>query len=690
MRTRITDLIHRLLTIDYPISIDQLAIDMSTSVRTVRNDLNEINSFLTDLGIETVQTIRGKGILLQLPPEAKQKVITQLKESRSHYYTREERSFDLLLHLTFSTAPLFLNKKEVEYQISKSSMDEDMRRLRIEINKYGLEIISLGKKGLRLNGSERAIRTMIFDIINQRIGIIDLINDHQDAIFYQLLFSYLDENVFNTINQLMKQTMGQKQNDLYSSQILLFAAIWIKRLKMNELITMVNWLPTDLRDQDSSSIIGALLSRFDLDPPEVEVNYLRFVIESLNFKDLTNSIEWVNAQLLSLQLIQFVELETKIPFSKKEEGLLEGLYKHMASLVVRSKSGIQVPNPIKETIRKTYGQIYDAVKAFAPTIEEVIGQCLSEDELAFLVIHFSTALSSLNHEINYIYKAVVVCNHGMATGNLLAASLKEKFPEVEVAAVLNSQEVNSINKFDIDLVFATYDIQFSDKPTLIIPPIISEDNNQVIHQFLARNASVKRIVIDPTNATHLFNQLLQLIEESGGTVDAPIYHQMTQLFEHNKLTINAREIQPMLKDILSDNHIQLNVPVQNWEEAIEISAVPLLKEKIIEKQYIDAMIDTVNEYGPYIVIGKHLALAHARPEDGAQRLGVSVITLAPPINFGNQDMDPVKIIFCLAAVDSYSHLAIMKELIELINDEAKLTKLIACPDVASFKALLFS
>jgi len=278
VRTRITDLIHRLLTIDYPISIDQLALDMSTSVRTVRNDLNEINSFLTNLGIETVQTIRGKGILLKLPPEAKQQVITQLKESRSHYYTREERSFDLLLHLTFSTAPLFLNKKEVEYQISKSSMDEDMRRLRLEINKYGLEIISLGKKGLQLNGSERAIRTMIFDIINQRIGIIDLINDHQDAILYQLLFSYLDENVFDTINQLMKQTMGQKQNDLYSSQILLFAAIWIKRLKMNAFITMVNWLPADFRDQDSSSIIGALLSSFDLDPPEVEINYLRFVI----------------------------------------------------------------------------------------------------------------------------------------------------------------------------------------------------------------------------------------------------------------------------------------------------------------------------------------------------------------------------------------------------------------------------
>lgn len=52
-------------------------------------------------------------------------------------------------------------------------------------------------------------------------------------------------------------------------------------------------------------------------------------------------------------------------------------------------------------------------------------------------------------------------------------------------------------------------------------------------------------------------------------------------------------------------------------------------------------------------------------------------------------MDPVKIIFCLAAVDSYSHLTIMKELIELINNEEKLTKLIKCQTIETFKTLLF-
>ena len=93
----------------------------------------------------------------------------------------------------------------------------------------------------------------------------------------------------------------------------------------------------------------------------------------------------------------------------------------------------------------------------------------------------------------------------------------------------------------------------------------------VIRRFLNNNEQFKRIAFDQ-NATLFFNQLLTVIEESGGTVDAAAYRKLTHLFEQNQLAINAREIQPMLKDVLSANHIQLNVPVQNWEEAIERSA----------------------------------------------------------------------------------------------------------------------
>lgn len=48
-------------------------------------------------------------------------------------------------------------------------------------------------------------------------------------------------------------------------------------------------------------------------------------------------------------------------------------------------------------------------------------------------------------------------------------------------------------------------------------------------------------------------------------------------------------------------------------------------------------------------------------------------------------MDLVKIIFCLVVVDFYLYLNIMKELIELINNEEKLDWLIECINVEDFK-----
>lgn len=146
----------------------------------------------------------------------------------------------------------------------------------------------------------------------------------------------------------------------------------------------------------------------------------------------------------------------------------------------------------------------------------------------------------------------------------------------------------------------------------------------------------------------------------------------------------------MLKDILTDDDILLQQDCNDWQHAIITAANPLLQKHIILPSYIDAMIDSVKQYGPYIVIGKYLALAHARPEDGVKQLGLSVVTMRHAVDFGNTEMGPVKIVFCLAAVDSFSHLNIMRSLIELINDEQKLDCLIACDSVNQFKTILFN
>lgn len=692
MKTRTIEILHRIMTAQYPVKAERLAAEFNVSQRTIRQEVLEANIWLSSKKLPEIRTIRNKGFSLKLENDKQVRLETEIKEVKDGFLNRRERIFDLVLAIAYSRNPIHLNKKEEEFQISKSTLDEDMRRLRATLVSYGIEIVSYGKQGLVYKGSERSIRTMIYDFINQNLGMTDFFmnQDAQLTPAQKIFFHYFPLAEIKKIEEIYSNKLLKQEDDIYKKQILLFTLIWIQRIRKHEFISAINWKNTEIKDSSFSAFIDYMITEFQLNNvPQVERNYLRFTIETFNARDISNSIEWVQAQLLTIQLIQFVENETHIPFHLKEEALFENLYKYMAALIIRIKHAIQVMNPLKENIRTNYFPIHRAVTHFVPTIEEVIGGKILEDEIAFLVIHFSTIASVIKRDLNYVYQLVVVCNHGMATGNLLAENLKEKFPQIEITAVLSSKEIELVDKLDVDLIFSTFQLNYRNKPLLVIDPILTETNILVIEDFLKRNEGLQRLKPNSHESTQLFTQIIGVMEESGGRVDRIIYGKLEKLFEINNLEINKREIQPMLKDILTDSNIMIKEKAATWEESIERAAKPLVKENIVEERYVEAMIRAVNEYGPYIVIGKHMALAHARPEDGVNKLGVSVATIEQPIDFGNPEMDPVKIIFCLAAVDSYSHLNIMKELIELINNEEKLDRLIECTNVEDFKQLLF-
>ena len=90
----------------------------------------------------------------------------------------------------------------------------------------------------------------------------------------------------------------------------------------------------------------------------------------------------------------------------------------------------------------------------------------------------------------------------------------------------------------------------------------------------------------------------------------------------------------------------------------------------VKESYVDDIVKGVHEYGPYIVITKHVALPHARPESGALECAIGITTLDTPVEFGNKDNDPVSYLFCLSATDNNKHLQALADLSELLEDEA--------------------
>jgi len=122
-------------------------------------------------------------------------------------------------------------------------------------------------------------------------------------------------------------------------------------------------------------------------------------------------------------------------------------------------------------------------------------------------------------------------------------------------------------------------------------------------------------------------------------------------------------------EALSLEDIKTNVEVSTWEEAVKIAGEILYKNGKATREYIIGMVNTIKKLGPYAVIAPGVALPHARPEDGALKVGISIVVLKRPLNFGSPN-DPVKVIIAFSAPDKKSHVQLLQELAVLLsNDE---------------------
>lgn len=130
-----------------------------------------------------------------------------------------------------------------------------------------------------------------------------------------------------------------------------------------------------------------------------------------------------------------------------------------------------------------------------------------------------------------------------------------------------------------------------------------------------------------------------------------------------------------LSELLPGRRIKLDVQVNTWQDAIREAGKLLHDSDAVTPEYIEAMVKVAEELGPYIVIAPGIALPHAATKAGAKETALSLIKLATPINFGNPDNDPVRLVFGLAAIDKKAHMVALQTLARLFMSKDLVTQL---------------
>jgi PTS system ascorbate-specific IIA component len=140
--------------------------------------------------------------------------------------------------------------------------------------------------------------------------------------------------------------------------------------------------------------------------------------------------------------------------------------------------------------------------------------------------------------------------------------------------------------------------------------------------------------------------------------------------------------------LLANRSIRIGLHADNWEEAVRLSAEPLIESGSVDAQYVEAILDSTRTNGPYYVLCPNIAMPHAKP-DCVVRDGFSLITLDKPVAFSN---GVEAVVFACMAVTGKNHTLApaLEQFANVCSEENIVEKLLACKTEEAVLAVIDS
>lgn len=683
LKNRNLKLLRLLMQSDEPITIRDISSYLNVSKRTVQYDLNQLDEWLIENGIGKLTRKPNCGIYLE--KKYRGKIVEKLSAINFYIYqlAPEERKKLIIAELMRAKGYVKLKNLAEKMFVSRNTIVSDLSEVKEFLKKFNLEIKFERKRGIKLIGEEKDLRRALVEIISDNLSLeelVDIINCHkthngiEPSIDSQLQMFLKDIDI-SFIKQCIEEAESQLDKELSDfafSSLIIHIAIAIKRISLGREILMpkdkLKRLMVEKEFLIALQISEKLERHFGIKIPIEEVGYI--TLHLLGGKVTRPSQEdegnWVELSLITSKLIEHVGRLINLDLSY-DELLFNGLKEHLKPALYRIRNGLSIRNPLLDEIKSEYAEIFYAVKEACNQMKDEFQNCVVDEEIAYLTMHFGAAIER-RRNIKKV-KAVIVCGSGIGTARLLASRIKLEFENIMISKITSYHSLKEEDLKD-NIIISTIPLYFENAPCIHISPLLNENDKKNLLNFLSR-INLPQSVPEALS----LDELLSIIRKNCYIAKyRDLVKSLTDFFDKYDIKITnysqiEEALKPVLKDVLKEENILLNVEVKDWQEAIDVGGNILLKNGYIEKEYINAMKDAVKTLGPYIVIAPGIAMPHARPEMGVKKVGMSLITLSKPVYFGNPENDPVKIVVCLCSTDSVTHLKALAQLMCFLDDK---------------------
>ena len=641
-------------------SIEEMEGVLQCNKRTVMIDIQKVNEMLVILKLPTI-TVQNNFIIT---PDISITNILKYVDIASKNYVFQEERIDMLIFYIILYSDYISNSHLQDFlRMSKNSILADLKEVRSVLKKYELQLIYSRDKGYYIDGDSNKIRELLEITIGNLITLVCGRN----------ILSY----IFNECNLIYQEEIFLNSLKIVSDK---YQLIFIAEKIDTVAILMAVFNEYSLKEpyiknrENFEKIIETPLLRLLMDIEEQFPNLSKerdFILSrlagcvqgDLNINPEPEIIKIMDEIILQVKVNTGLEFPETFQFRKN-------LYAHLYPAFYRQMFDVSLKNPLTSQIIEEYNYLFALIKRSLKPLEEATSKKISNDEIAYFTIHFGGYLENIQKEsITEKIVAMVICPNGISSSLILRAELKQIFPTIEFYTMSFNDYQKNIGIQQVDMIFSTMSIEV-DKPLFIVKTIMNSTEKILLKKKVFETFHLKKEeFISVDEILNIIAKHVLIKNEKELKKDLSKY-----LFANKEVVLGGDS----LKDLVKKELIQQLDKVNDWQTAVRIASKPLLEQGYIEESYVEAIISSVNEIGPYIVLAPKVAVPHASPDAGVHRLGISLLQLKEPVNFGSEDDEDknVQLIFVLATIDSTAHLKALQQLALILDDDDIIESLI--------------
>ncbi|MDD1512958.1 BglG family transcription antiterminator [Priestia megaterium] len=648
------------------ISVQELMKQFQVSRRTIYYDIEKINDWLCQQELEFVQYTYGKGFFLN--DQAKDQVAKQFSHVMpSAYLSVEDRQIYVALMCILRGGKIGTQQLMDETEVSRNTVLQDIKDLK---NKWAKKSISLTysyKDGYEVKGSESDIRNLLY------IHITELLSQHQEELLKRVMKAdYEYSMIYNWLVEC-EDKLGMAFTDKMLTQLAYMLTCCIQRIGGKRYVDALITRKDQLEKTRQYKALQEIESVLGFDFPPHEKHYLATVLLSakVNVVNQADSDDWMRS--IVKEMVSRFQAYACVVFEDRNR-LEQNLYIHLKTAYYRLLYNIHLPNPMLSAIQTKYQDIVELTKKALLPLENSLQTRINEDEISYFALHFGGWMKKQEGRQKQ-KRIVIVCANGIGTSRMLQYQLEQLLTDAELIGPMTVRDYEQF-KETYDLVITTTPLK-KRMNVMLVNPILTDDEKQRLIDL-----------VEPASSQLTTQAIMGIIKQHANIQDEPALLANLKLVIQQSKKMVREDKKPMLHEVLQEPFLQLTDSADDWKSAVRLAAKPLLNYEYIEPSYVEAMIKSVEQLGPYIVIAPKVALPHARPEQGVNRVGMSMLRLKEPVYFSTEKQHGAQLIIVLAATDNETHLKALSQLSMMLSENDNIDKLIAMNTKQEMLALI--